>query len=82
MQDIFSLHEDDSCLTHELIDCDCSMVGTRQDLNSSIEQNFDDYDIENRPGPPRPKKKLKSISTMAELNSWEHHGPPFENLVS
>lgn len=69
----------DTCLTHDLIECPCDCDGTRLDMNNSVEQiDENDGDVENF---PPPKKKLKAISTMAELNRWEHHGPPFENLV-
>lgn len=76
LKDIFSLWDGEECLTHELIDCDCGMDGKKSDFNCSLE----DDDAENYLEPPT-KKKKKGICTMAELNSWEHHGPPFESLA-
>jgi len=77
LKDIFGLVTADTCLTHDLIECQCACDG-RKDLNTSVDHVDDeDNDFENL---PPPKKKLKSISTMAELHRWEHHGPPFKNL--
>ncbi|ODN01205.1 DNA repair and recombination protein RAD54B [Orchesella cincta] len=77
LKDIFSLYEGETCLTHDLIECDCPMDGIAKALNTSME-DFD-LEVENIPVAPPPRKKLKSISTMAELHAWEHHGPPFES---
>jgi len=88
LKDIFSFHEGDTCLTHDLIGCDCRIEGSQvpmllDSVKESMDDNMyfeDDFDFESQPPPKKkPKTESASGSSMSELYQWDHHGPPFDD---
>ncbi|NXC49565.1 RA54B protein, partial [Penelope pileata] len=68
LRNLFTLHEDSSCVTHDLLECDC--VGNKDHQNPSL----------NRPSVPRccqlgqdqGKHNSKKPLSMSQLMQWKH----------
>ncbi|PIK38731.1 putative DNA repair and recombination protein RAD54B [Apostichopus japonicus] len=77
LKNLFTLHENASCLTHDMLDCQCAGMGETEDRRPDT----------NSSDPLRPcqlgrrsdaKKNSKNIS-MAKLLKWKHHKSPFQH---
>ncbi|XP_056378478.1 DNA repair and recombination protein RAD54B isoform X1 [Hyla sarda] len=63
LRDLFTLHEDSDCVTHELLECDCTQ--TKSLTDDTTENHFKPR------GSHQGKKAEKNIS-MSELMQWKH----------
>ncbi|XP_072163961.1 DNA repair and recombination protein RAD54B-like [Diadema setosum] len=78
LKDLFTLHEDCACITHEMLGCDC------QENTSEGEQ------CEQAPVPKEPIRRacqlgrqqsasIKKNLSMGELNDWRHYPAPLQD---
>ncbi|XP_077986095.1 DNA repair and recombination protein RAD54B-like [Glandiceps talaboti] len=71
LKDLFSLCEDTNCLTHDLLDCQCTKGGNPAQQTPTVPAG-------------RPNNRLQSKSksaSMSELTRWQHHCVPFTDSL-
>ncbi|XP_066481022.1 DNA repair and recombination protein RAD54B [Tiliqua scincoides] len=77
LRNLFVLHEDSNCVTHDLLECKC--MGKGDNLapaeNLSVEQDCQ-LGQSNR----KSKKVSKKTVSMSQLMEWKHFSPDNENL--
>ncbi|XP_063965132.1 DNA repair and recombination protein RAD54B-like [Lytechinus pictus] len=75
LRDLFTLHEGSSCITHDMLGCDCS---NPNEPSSSVKVAGDVQKERQRPcqlGRPQPVASKKNLS-MGDLNEWQHFPAP------
>ncbi|KAJ7339002.1 hypothetical protein JRQ81_012904 [Phrynocephalus forsythii] len=75
LRNLFILHEDSSCVTHDLLECKC---GGKKDDQGPSEKRFiqEEWELS--------KSNMKSVSgntlSMSQLMQWKHFSVDHENL--
>ncbi|KAK3871160.1 hypothetical protein Pcinc_023686 [Petrolisthes cinctipes] len=80
LKDLFTLHSDTACLTHDLLQCECDQQGGQAPAASYTQQD----DTTHRAcqlGSTSTTKSTSSTTTMDQLYSWHHLAPPFSSAV-
>lgn len=77
LKDLFTLHEDVSCLTHDMLNCPCSGDGSTITEDDSTEVR--PCQLGKLASTAATKKKTIS---MAELLKWKHYSYPFQGCFN
>lgn len=79
LRDLFTLHNDTSCLTHDLLECSCQDVfALKKDASESDNEDDDDDDKPRkrvkRPSAAKAPKRVteKANLSINELKEWQH----------
>ncbi|NXX49555.1 RA54B protein, partial [Tricholaema leucomelas] len=76
LKDLFTLHEDSSCVTHDLLECDC--MGSSEFQNSSTEEPTVSRSCQLGQNHVKPNSK-KPLS-MSQLMQWKHFSGQYQTL--
>ncbi|XP_062358974.1 DNA repair and recombination protein RAD54B [Cinclus cinclus] len=79
LKNLFTLHEDSSCVTHDLLECDCMDMGKIDHQNTSSEKPpiSRSCQLEQNHGKPNSKKPL----SMSQLMQWKHFTAQHQTLA-
>ncbi|XP_075271963.1 DNA repair and recombination protein RAD54B isoform X3 [Opisthocomus hoazin] len=68
LRNLFTLHEDSSCVTHDLLECDCMGKKDHQNFSSGEPSVSRSCQLGQNHGKPNSKKPL----SMSQLMQWKH----------
>ncbi|XP_066034754.1 DNA repair and recombination protein RAD54B isoform X2 [Chamaea fasciata] len=77
LKNLFTLHEDSSCVTHDLLECDCMGKIDHQNTSSEKPPISRSCQIEQNHGKPNSKKPL----SMSQLMQWQHFSGQHQTLA-
>ncbi|NXJ64531.1 RA54B protein, partial [Rostratula benghalensis] len=77
LRDLFTLHEDSSCVTHDLLDCDCMGKKHHQNPSSEKPSVSRSCQLGQNHGKPNSKKPL----SMSQLMQWKHFSGQHQALA-
>ncbi|NWU03600.1 RA54B protein, partial [Urocynchramus pylzowi] len=77
LKNLFTLHEDSSCVTHDLLECDCIGRVDHQNTSSEKPPVSRSCQLEQNHGKPNSKKPL----SMSQLMQWKHFSGQHQPLA-
>ncbi|XP_067392591.1 DNA repair and recombination protein RAD54B-like isoform X2 [Emydura macquarii macquarii] len=77
LRNLFILHEDSSCVTHDLLECNC--MGKKDHQNPSSEKLSVSRDCQ--PGQNHEKADSKKPLSMSQLMHWKHFSGQHQTLA-
>ncbi|XP_072780929.1 DNA repair and recombination protein RAD54B isoform X3 [Taeniopygia guttata] len=77
LKNLFTLHEDSSCVTHDLLECDCMGKVDHQNTSSEKPPLSRSCQLEQNHGKPNSKKPL----SMSQLMQWKHFSGQHQPLA-
>ncbi|NWR73391.1 RA54B protein, partial [Centropus unirufus] len=77
LRNLFTLHEDSSCVTHDLLECDCMGKKDHQNLSSEKNSVPRSCQLGQNHGKPDSKKPL----SMSQLMQWKHFSGQHQTLA-
>ncbi|XP_041268921.1 DNA repair and recombination protein RAD54B [Onychostruthus taczanowskii] len=77
LKNLFTLHEDSSCVTHDLLECDCMGKVDHQNTSSEKPPLSRSCQLEQNHGKPHSKKPL----SMSQLMQWKHFSGQHQTLA-
>ncbi|XP_063247250.1 DNA repair and recombination protein RAD54B isoform X2 [Prinia subflava] len=77
LKNLFTLHEDSSCVTHDLLECDCMGKIDHQNTSSEKAPISRSCQLEQNHGKPNSKKPL----SMSQLMQWKHFSGQHQTLA-
>ncbi|NWH69997.1 RA54B protein, partial [Piaya cayana] len=77
LRNLFTLHEDSSCITHDLLECDCMGKKDHQNLSSEKTSVPRSCQLGQNHGKPDSKKPL----SMSQLMQWKHFSGQHQALA-
>ncbi|NWR46232.1 RA54B protein, partial [Regulus satrapa] len=77
LKNLFTLHEDSSCVTHDLLECDCMGKIDHQNTSSEKPPISRSCQLEQNHGKPNSKKPL----SMSQLMQWKHFSGQHQMLA-
>ncbi|KAM4792209.1 DNA repair and recombination protein RAD54B isoform 1-T1 [Cyanocitta cristata] len=77
LKNLFTLHEDSSCVTHDLLECDCMGKIDHQNTSSEKPPISRSCQLEQNHGKPNSKKPL----SMSQLMQWKHFSGQHQTLA-
>ncbi|NXP08229.1 RA54B protein, partial [Thinocorus orbignyianus] len=77
LRDLFTLHEDSSCVTHDLLECDCMGEKDHQSPSSENPSVSRSCQLGQNHGKPNSKKPL----SMSQLMQWKHFSGQHQALA-
>ncbi|XP_064247839.1 DNA repair and recombination protein RAD54B isoform X2 [Passer domesticus] len=77
LKNLFTLHEDSSCVTHDLLECDCMGKVDHQNTSSEKPPISRSCQLEQNHGKPNSKKPL----SMSQLMQWKHFSGQHQTLA-
>ncbi|RLW13469.1 hypothetical protein DV515_00000405, partial [Chloebia gouldiae] len=77
LKNLFTLHEDSSCVTHDLLECDCMGKVDHQNTPSEKPLISRSCQLEQNHGKPNSKKPL----SMSQLMQWKHFSGQHQPLA-
>ncbi|XP_068040916.1 DNA repair and recombination protein RAD54B isoform X3 [Anomalospiza imberbis] len=77
LKNLFTLHEDSSCVTHDLLECDCMGKVDHQNTSSEKPPVSRSCQLEQNHGKPNSKKPL----SMSQLMQWKHFSGQHQPLA-
>ncbi|NXD18830.1 RA54B protein, partial [Spelaeornis formosus] len=76
LKNLFTLHEDSSCVTHDLLECDCMGKTDHQNTSSEKPPLSRSCQLKQNHGKPNSKKPL----SMSQLMQWKHFSVQHQTL--
>ncbi|NXV91189.1 RA54B protein, partial [Calonectris borealis] len=77
LRNLFTLHEDSSCVTHDLLECDCMGKKGHQNPSSEKHSVSRSCQLGQNHGKPNSKKPL----SMSQLMQWKHFSGQHQTLA-
>ncbi|XP_038600612.1 DNA repair and recombination protein RAD54B isoform X2 [Tachyglossus aculeatus] len=77
LRNVFTLHEDSSCVTHDLLDCDCVEREVRRADSLGKVSTYRSCQLGPHSQPPNSKKPL----SMSQLKQWKHFSGENQDLT-
>ncbi|XP_023776533.1 DNA repair and recombination protein RAD54B isoform X3 [Cyanistes caeruleus] len=77
LKNLFTLHEDSSCVTHDLLECDCMGKIDHQNTSSEKPPISRSCQLEENHGKPNSRKPL----SMSQLMQWKHFSGQHQTLA-
>ncbi|NXL11162.1 RA54B protein, partial [Mesembrinibis cayennensis] len=77
LRNLFTLHEDTSCVTHDLLECDCMGKKDHQNPSSDKPSVSRSCQLGQNHGKPNSKKPL----SMSQLMQWKHFSGQHQTLA-
>ncbi|NWU61455.1 RA54B protein, partial [Pterocles burchelli] len=77
LKNLFTLHEDSSCVTHDLLECDCMGKKDHQNPSSEMPSVSRSCQLGENHGKPNSKKPL----SMSQLMQWKHLSGQHQTLA-
>ncbi|XP_074125442.1 DNA repair and recombination protein RAD54B isoform X1 [Sminthopsis crassicaudata] len=76
LKNLFTLHEDSDCVTHDLLDCEC--MGRKDHQAKSLEDvpTYRKCQL----GPNHLKSDSKKTLSMSQLKQWKHFSGKYHNI--